>query len=243
MKPIWGRDMLLELKDIRVHYNKVEALKGISLGLGDGMIITLLGANGAGKTTTLNVISGLKSPTSGEIWYRGERMKYVPAHKRVKLGIAQVPEGRRVFPYMTVLENLKMGAYLQKDRREVNRSLEEIFSRFPRLKERQKQVSGSLSGGEQQLLAVARALMSKPKVLLMDEPTLGLAPIMAQEIAEMIQVINQMGISIILVEQNACMALTIAHTGYVLEIGNIVLMGEAKNLIENEHVRKSYLGE
>jgi len=243
LKPIWGRDMLLELKDIRVHYNKVEALKGISLGLGDGMIITLLGANGAGKTTTLNVISGLKSPTSGEIWYRGERMKYVPAHKRVKLGIAQVPEGRRVFPYMTVLENLKMGAYLQKDRREVNRSLEEIFSRFPRLKERQKQVSGSLSGGEQQLLAVARALMSKPKVLLMDEPTLGLAPIMAQEIAEMIQVINQMGISIILVEQNACMALTIAHTGYVLEIGNIVLMGEAKNLIENEHVRKSYLGE
>jgi len=235
--------MLLEIKDLAVHYDKVEALKGISLSVEEGTIVTLLGANGAGKTTTLRTISGLKSATRGEIWFAGQRIDPLPPQEIVKAGIAQVPEGRRIFPKMSVLENLLMGAYLSKERKEVKQGLEEIFGHFPILRERLKQLGGSLSGGEQQMLATARALMSKPKLLLLDEPTLGLSPLMAQEVAGIVQSIGQKGFSAILVEQNARVALQLAHKGYVMETGRIVLGGSTSELvIKSEYVKKAYLG-
>ncbi len=234
--------MLLEIKALRVHYGRAEALKGISLNIDEGAIVALIGANGAGKTTTLRTISGLKAPTSGEIWYQDERIDGIAAHRIVKLGIAHIPEGRIVFAPMTVLDNLLMGAYLCKDKYQIASDLDNIYEHFPVLKERRKQLAGSLSGGEQQMLAIGRALMSRPKLLLMDEPSLGLSPILVEEVGKIIGDINKAGIGIILVEQNARVALRLAHKAYVLEVGNIVLEGDAKELANDEHVKKAYLG-
>ncbi|NIQ40058.1 MAG: ATP-binding cassette domain-containing protein, partial [Proteobacteria bacterium] len=208
----------------------------------EGDIVTLIGSNGAGKSTTLRAISGLEHPTTGEIWFDGQRIDRVAPEKINKAGIAQVPEGRRVFPYMTVMENLEMGAFLRTDTNGMNTDLEEVFKHFPVLKERQKQSAGTLSGGEQQMLAIGRALMSKPRLLLMDEPSLGLSPLLCLEIARIIRDIHEEGRTIVLVEQNARLALNLAQKGYVLETGKIVLKGEAGDLRENEQVRKAYLG-
>lgn len=234
--------MLFSVKEMWVHYEKVEAVKGVSLEADEGMLITLIGANGAGKTTILRTISGLKRLTSGEIWFRDKRIDGMAPHAIVKLGIAQVPEGKRLFRQMTVRDNLRAGAFLQKDRGEINRGIQEIFQHFPILKERQNQLAKTLSGGEQQMLAIGRALMAKPKVLLMDEPSLGLAPLVVVEIARIIKDIKAAGLTIILVEQNASLALKLADRGYVLETGRIVLEGESKELVKNEHVKKAYLG-
>lgn len=234
--------MLLDVKDITVHYHKVAAVRNISIEVEEGGIVTLIGANGAGKSTTLRAISGLKHPTTGAIWFEGQRIDRLPPEKINKMGIAQVPEGRQIFPHMTVLENLLMGAFLRGDVDGINRDLEGVFGHFPILKERQKQAGGTLSGGEQQMLAMGRALMSNPKLLLMDEPSLGLSPIMCAEIAKIIKDIHAEGRTIILVEQNARLALALAQKGYVLETGNIVLHGNAKELRENEQVKKAYLG-
>jgi len=234
--------MLLEVKNLRVHYGKAEALKGISIGVEEGAIVTLIGANGAGKTTTLRTISGIKVPTSGEIWFEGKRIDGVPSHDIVRLGIGHIPEGRRLFATMTVLENLEVGSYRRKDRRGIARDLEKIYEHFPVLKERRGQAAGSLSGGEQQMLATARALMTSPKLLLMDEPSLGLSPILVEEVGNIITDINRDGVSIILVEQNARMALRLADKAYVLEVGSIALEGDAKKLASDEHVKKAYLG-
>lgn len=234
--------MLLDVKDIRVHYDEVEAVRGISLGTDAEEIVALLGANGAGKTTVLKAISGLKRLTSGEIWFRGKRIDGMPPHAIVGLGIAHVPEGRRVFGLMTVRDNLAVGAFLQKDKREIERGLEEVFHHFPVLKERQKQVAKTLSGGEQQMLAIGRALMAKPRVLLMDEPSLGLAPLVVAEIARIIGDIKKVGVTIVLVEQNATWALRLADRAYVLETGRITSEGVSKELVQNEHVKKAYLG-
>ncbi|MBA7685952.1 High-affinity branched-chain amino acid transport ATP-binding protein LivF [subsurface metagenome] len=234
--------MLLEIKDLKVHYGKAEALKGISMGIEEGTIVTLIGANGAGKTTTLRTISGAKAPTSGKIWFQGERIDDLPPHEIARRGIAHVPEGRRVLATMTVLENLEMGAYLRKDKSGIARDLENIYEHFPVLKERRRQMAGSLSGGEQQMLATARAMMAGPKLLLMDEPSMGLSPVLVEEVGKMITNINQTGVTIMLVEQNARIALRLADRAYVLEVGNIVLAGEAKELINDEHVKKAYLG-
>ena len=234
--------MLLDVKGITVHYHKVAAVRDISIEVEEGGVVTLIGANGAGKSTTLRAISGLKHPTTGEIWFKDQRIDRLPPEKINKMGIAQVPEGRRVFPQMTVLENLFMGAFLRKDVDGVNRDLEGVFEHFPILKERRKQAGGTLSGGEQQMLAMGRALMSNPKLLLMDEPSLGLSPIMCAEIAKIIKDIHAEGRTIVLVEQNARLALALAQKGYVLETGNIVLHGDAKELRENEQVKKAYLG-
>jgi len=234
--------MLLEIKDLKVHYGKAEALKGISMGIEEGTIVTLIGANGAGKTTTLRTISGAKAPTSGKIWFQGERIDDLPPHEIARRGIAHVPEGRRVLATMTVLENLEMGAYLRKDKSGIARDLENIYEHFPVLKERRRQMAGSLSGGEQQMLATARAMMAGPKLLLMDEPSMGLSPVLVEEVGKMITNINQTGVTIMLVEQNARIALRLADQAYVLEVGNIVLAGEAKELINDEHVKKAYLG-
>ena len=234
--------MLLEVKNIRVHYDKVEAVKGISLGADRAMISTLIGANGAGKTTTLRAISGLKKLSAGEIWFDGKRIDGIPAHRIVALGIAHVPEGRRLFGLMTVRHNLATGAYLQRDRRTVAKTMDEVFEHFPVLKERQTQLAKTLSGGEQQMLAMGRALMARPKVILMDEPSMGLSPIMVQEIAKIIRSFKQMGFSVLLIEQNAVLALDLADIGYVLETGAIALEGQSRQLIANEHVKKAYLG-
>jgi branched-chain amino acid transport system ATP-binding protein len=234
--------MLLEIKDLWVRYDLVEALRGISLNLDQSEIVTILGANGAGKSTTLKTVSGLKEPGSGEIWFREERIDGLPPHEVVRRGIAQVPEGRRIFPEMTVMDNLLMGTHLRKDSTAVKRDLEYVFTHFPILQERKNQQGGSLSGGEQQMLAMARALMSSPKIMLMDEPTLGLSPLMVRQIKEITQTINQKGVSIILVEQNAHMALSIAHRGYVLMTGRIVLAGDRQLLLNNDQVKKYYLG-
>jgi len=234
--------MLLEIKDLWVRYDLVEALRGISLNLAQSEIVTILGANGAGKSTTLKTVSGLKEPGSGEIWFREERIDGLPPHEVVRRGIAQVPEGRRIFPEMTVMDNLLMGTHLRKDSTAVKQDLEYVFTHFPILQERKNQQGGSLSGGEQQMLAMARALMSSPKVMLMDEPTLGLSPLMVRQIKEITQTINQKGVSIILVEQNAHMALSIAHRGYVLMTGRIVLAGDRQLLLNNDQVKKYYLG-
>ena len=234
--------MLLDVKGITVYYHKVAAVRDISIEVEEGGVVTLIGANGAGKSTTLRAISGLKHPTTGEIWFEDQRIDRLPPEKINKMGIAQVPEGRRVFPQMTVMENLFMGAFLRKDVDGINRDLEGVFEHFPILKERRKQDGGTLSGGEQQMLAMGRALMSNPKLLLLDEPSLGLSPIMCAEIAKIIKDIHAEGRTIVLVEQNARLALALAQKGYVLETGNIVLHGDAKELRENEQVKKAYLG-
>lgn len=234
--------MFFEVRDLHVHYDKVEAVRGVSLESFEGLIIAIMGANGAGKTTTLKTVSGLKRPTSGEIWFRDKRIDDKSPQQIVRLGISHVPEGKRLFLQMTIRENLLMGAYLRNDKRQVNKDLDHVYEHFPALRERQSQLAGSLSGGEQQMLATGRALMAKPKLLLMDEPTLGLAPIMVQEIAKIIRDINQEGVSIVLVEQNARLALGLAHKGYVLETGNIVLEGDSHELANSEYIKKAYLG-
>lgn len=234
--------ILLDLKNVKVMYGKVEAVKQASLDMDEREIVVVIGANGAGKSTILRAISGLNVPVSGEIWYSGRRIDGLPVHHITKLGISHVPEGRRLFPRLNVLDNLKLGAYLQKDKKEISRDMEEIFMHLPILSQRKKQLAGTLSGGEQQMLSIGRALMSKPKVLLLDEPSLGLAPLVVKEIARIIRNINGRGVAIVLVEQNAHMALRLANRGYVLETGKITLHGPSEVLLHNEHVKKAYLG-
>ncbi len=234
--------MLLSLKDVWIHYRKVAAVQGISISVDEGEIVTLIGANGAGKSTTLRTISGLKRVTSGEIEFAGERIDRVTPENVTKMGIAHVPEGRHVFPYMSVVENLEMGAYLRTDKAAISKGYDEVFEHFPRLKERRKQQAGTLSGGEQQMLAMGRALMNDPKLILMDEPSLGLSPIMCREIAKIIRDLHKLGRTIVLVEQNARLALALAHKGYVMETGNIALEGPAAELRENDEVQHTYLG-
>jgi branched-chain amino acid transport system ATP-binding protein len=234
--------MLLEIRDVEVHYHKVAALKGVSMAVPQGGIVTIIGANGAGKTTTLRTISGLERPTRGEIWFEGERIDTLAPEKIVARGIAHVPEGRRVFPDLTVEENLRTGAFLRNDKAGIEHDLEDVFAHFPRLKERRTQWARSMSGGEQQMLAIGRALMSKPKLLLLDEPSMGLAPVMVQEIARIIVAIARRGVPVVLVEQNAELALRLAKYAYVLETGTVALEGEAGALHENDHVKRAYLG-
>ena len=234
--------MLLALKDVWIHYRKVAAVKGISISVEEGEIVTLIGANGAGKSTTLRTISGLKRASAGEIEFAGERIDKIAPEKVTQMGIAHVPEGRHVFPYMSVVENLEMGAYLRKDKAAIAKGYDEVFEHFPRLKERRKQQAGTLSGGEQQMLAMGRALMTNPKLILMDEPSLGLSPIMCREIAQIIRDLHQLGRTIVLVEQNARLALALAQKGYVMETGKIALQGPAKELRENDDVKHTYLG-
>ncbi len=234
---------MFEIKDLDVHFGGIHALKGISLNVNDGEIVTLIGANGAGKTTTLRTASGLKKPTNGVVSIEGQDITKTSAQDRVKKGLVHVPEGCRVFPQMTVAENLDMGAYLRRDRAGVEASRQTMFERFPVLKERIKQPAGTLSGGEQQMLAMGRAMMSAPRILLLDEPSMGLAPLLVQEIFDIISTINrEQGTTILLVEQNANMALQIAHRGYVMETGRIVTSGSAAELAATEEVRKAYLG-
>ncbi|MGQ9629793.1 MAG: ABC transporter ATP-binding protein [bacterium] len=234
---------MLRIENLHVHYGGIHALKGISIEVNEGEIVTLIGANGAGKSTTLRTISGLVKPSGGDIFYNGESIvKYKP-YKIVAAGISQVPEGRRIFPNLTVEDNLDLGAYARRDGSGVAADKEEIFRLFPRLKERRKQLGGTLSGGEQQMLAIGRALMARPKLMLMDEPSMGLAPLLVREIFEIIQRINREGTTILLVEQNAHMALSIAHRAYVLETGSITLAGTPRELMEDENVKKAYLGE
>lgn len=234
---------MLEIQDLHVSYGQIKAIKGISLSVPDKCIVTLIGANGAGKTTLLRTISGLIKSKSGSIKIQGEEITSSAAHDIVKRGIAQSPEGRMIFANLTVSENLKMGAYLRKDHHDIEKDLDYVFNIFPRLKERIAQAGGTLSGGEQQMLAIGRSLMSKPRLLLLDEPSLGIAPILVRTIFEKIVEINKnLGVTVLLVEQNARMALAIAHRGYVLETGKIVLEGEAKDLAENDEVKKAYLG-
>jgi branched-chain amino acid transport system ATP-binding protein len=235
--------MRLEIKDLHVHYGKIEAIKGISVTVNQGEIVTLIGANGAGKTTTLKTISGLRPVSSGSIVFDGEDISKLPAHERVKLGISQAPEGRGIFPGMTVLENLEMGKYHLKMRQaEIDEDLEKVYTLFPRLKERVSQAGGTLSGGEQQMLAIGRALMARPKVLLLDEPSMGLAPQMIANIFRIITEINKQGVTILLVEQNAQQALSRAHRAYVLETGSITKEAKAKDLLNDPHVKAAYLG-
>jgi branched-chain amino acid transport system ATP-binding protein len=234
---------MLEIKNLIVNYGAIVALHGISLSVPDGKIVTLIGANGAGKTTTLKTISGLLKSKNGEILYSGQNIAGLPPHQIVARGISQSPEGRMIFANLTVLENLQLGAYLQKDKQVIRRELERIFALFPRLKEREKQIAGTLSGGEQQMLAIGRALMSRPKLLLLDEPSLGLAPLLVKTIFEKIVEINrEQGLTILLVEQNANLALEISHFGYVLETGKVVLQGESRELRQNPQVKSAYLG-
>jgi branched-chain amino acid transport system ATP-binding protein len=234
---------MLQIRDLHVSYGEIKALKGISLDVPDGTIVTLIGANGAGKTTLLRTISGLLKARSGSIRWDEHELTHVPPHNVVKLGIAQAPEGRMIFANLTVQENLRMGAYLRKDHEGIKKDLEQCFTIFPRLKERLSQPGGTLSGGEQQMLAIARALMSKPKMLLLDEPSLGIAPKLVRTIFENIVEINRtLGVTVLLVEQNANLALAIAHSAYVLETGKIVLSGPAKELAQNEEVKHAYLG-
>ena len=233
---------MLEVKELRVRYGAVEAVKGISFEVSAGTIVSLIGANGAGKTTTLRALTGLVRPDSGEVRFENRSLVGRPPHEVVGLGIAHVPEGRRLFPKMTVLENLKMGAYLAKHKANVESTLGMIYEHLPILKERGRQLAGSLSGGEPQMLAIARALMSRPKLLLLDEPSMGLSPIMTAEIGKIIRQINARDVSIILVEQNAMLALTLAQYGYVLETGSLVMQGNAQELLRDEGVKKAYLG-
>lgn len=234
--------MLLEIRDLWVHYGNAEAVRGISMEVEEGSIVTLIGANGAGKTTTLRTISGLKRPTSGEIWYEGKRIDRLPPHEVVKRGITHVPEGRQLFYSLSVMQNLEMGGFLLKGRTDFKKNLESMMEHFPNLKPRIKNQATDLSGGEQQMVAVARALMSNPKVVLMDEPSLGLSPLMVSEVAKIITQINSAGVTIVLVEQNARMALKLAHAAYVLEVGRIALKGEAAAIAKDEYVTKAYLG-
>jgi branched-chain amino acid transport system ATP-binding protein len=237
-----GLKSVLSLNDVNVYYGAIWALKGVSLTVGEGEIVSLIGANGAGKSTTLRAISGIVKVSSGQIIFQGEDITKVPAHDIVKRGIAQVPEGRRIFANLSVLENLEMGAYTRNDKKGIKDDLESVLERFPRLKERKNQVAGTLSGGEQQMLAIGRALMTRPSLLLLDEPSMGLAPLLVKEIFSIIKEINQDGTTILLVEQNARMALQIAQRAYVLETGRIVLEGPAKELAQQEDVKKAYLG-
>ncbi len=234
---------MLELHDVHTYYGNIHALKGISLNVNEGEIVTLIGSNGAGKTTTLRTIQGLLRPRHGSIKLRGEDLTKVPAHLITSKGVSQSPEGRLIFPRMTVLENLEMGAFARTDKDGIAQDLERVYITFPRLKERLKQKGGTLSGGEQQMLAIGRALMARPKVLLLDEPSMGLAPILVEQIFQIIGELNKQGTTILLVEQNARMALSIAHRGYVLQTGEIRLTGPAAELRDNEEVRKTYLGE
>jgi branched-chain amino acid transport system ATP-binding protein len=234
---------MLELQDVHSYYGNIHALKGISLTVEQGEIVTLIGANGAGKSTTIRTISGLMSPRHGEVWLEGQRIDGVPAHKLAGMGVGQAPEGRWIFPLLTVLENLQMGAFVRTDKAGIQEDFEHVFALFPRLKERLSQKGGTLSGGEQQMLAIGRALMGHPRLLMLDEPSMGLAPVLVDAIFETIQRINQEGTTILLVEQNALMALEVANRGYVLQTGEIVLGGTAKELAANEMVRKAYLGE
>lgn len=233
---------MLVLEDINVYYGAIHALKGISFEVNKGEIVTLIGSNGAGKSTSLNTISGLLRPKTGKITFKGENLATVAPQTIVAKGISQVPEGRRVFANMTVIENLELGAYLRKDKTEIKQAMQHVYELFPRLLERNKQISGTLSGGEQQMLAMGRALMSQPELLLLDEPSMGLAPILVKQIFSIIKEINASGTTILLVEQNANMALSIANRAYVLETGKIVLSGDAKELAASEEVRKAYLG-
>ncbi|UWQ32518.1 ABC transporter ATP-binding protein [Leisingera sp. M527] len=234
--------MLLEMKNIAVNYGKINAIRNISVAVPEGKIVTIIGGNGAGKTTTLRAMSGMMPIIAGEITFEGKRIDHLPAHKVVAHGIAHVPEGRRIFPDMTVEENLRTGAFLRKDTDGVEEDLEDVFSRFPRLRERRTQMAKTMSGGEQQMLAIGRALMSKPRLLLMDEPSMGLAPVIVEEIARIVEEINANGLSVVLVEQNAELALELADYAYVLETGNAAMEGPADELHGNEHVRAAYLG-
>lgn len=234
--------MLLEVNDINVYYGAIHAIKGVSFCVDEGEIVTLIGANGAGKTTSLHTVSGLLRSKTGSIVYNGENISRVPADKIVRQGIAHVPEGRRIFQQMTVQENLEMGAFIRKRSDDIQPDLEEVFEFFPRLKERRKQVAGTLSGGEQQMLAMGRALMSKPKLLMLDEPSMGLAPILVDEIFAIIDKLHKAGSTILLVEQNAQMALSVADRAYVMETGKITLSGTGEELIRSDEVRKAYLG-
>ena len=233
---------LLELRDIHTYYGAIHALRGVSLEIDEGEIVTLIGSNGAGKSTTLRTISGLLKPTAGEITLDGKRIDGLPAHKIVELGVCQSPEGRRVFPRMSVHENLELGAFSRRDKAGIAKDFERVMTLFPRLRERDQQRAGTLSGGEQQMLAIGRALMAAPRVLLLDEPSMGLAPILVEQIFEIIREINAQGTTVLLVEQNALMALAIAGRGYILQTGEIVLSQEASLLRENDAVRKAYLG-
>jgi len=234
--------MLLEIKNLFVHYDKAEAVRDVSLNVEEGSITTLIGANGAGKSTILRSISGLKKISGGEIWFRNKRIDGIAPNKIVGMGVAHVPEGRRVFGLMTVGHNLRIGAYLQKDKKKLDQDLERVFHHFPRLKERTNQLGKTLSGGEQQMLAMGRALMASPKILLLDEPSLGLAPLLVKEIARIIQEIKDSGLSVILVEQNASLALKLADKGCVLETGRVAIEGSAHELINNDYIKKAYLG-
>ena len=233
---------MLELKDVHTYYGNIHALKGISLTVNDGEIVTLIGSNGVGKSTTLRTIQGLNKPRTGSVVLDGIELHKLPAHEVATLGVAQSPEGRMIFPRMTVMENLEMGAYARKDITSFKDDLEHVLTLFPRLRERITQKGGTLSGGEQQMLAMGRALMAKPKILLLDEPSMGLAPLLVELIFDIIKKLNEDGTTILLVEQNALMALSIAHRGYVLQTGEIVLADDAKKLMKNEEVQKTYLG-
>ena len=234
---------MLEVRDLQVYYGMIHAIKGISFDVNQGEVIALIGANGAGKTTTLHTITGLLAPKSGSVLFEGKDITKVPAHKIVSMGMAHVPEGRRVFAELSVYENLKMGAYTRKDKKEIEESLANVYKRFPRLEERKNQMAGTLSGGEQQMLAMGRALMSKPKIILMDEPSMGLSPIFVNEIFDIIRAVSESGTTVLLVEQNAKKALSISDRAYVLETGTITMPGMAKELLEDEAVKKAYLGE
>ena len=234
---------MLEVKDLHVHYGVIEAIKGIDFEVNKGEVIALIGANGAGKTTILHTVTGLIQPTKGTITFEGKDIKKTPGYKIVSLGMAHVPEGRRVFAQLSVYENLLMGAYTRKDKEEIENTLRIVYDRFPRLEERKGQMAGTLSGGEQQMLAMGRALMSHPNIILMDEPSMGLSPIFVNEIFDIIQQVSKTGTTVLLVEQNAKKALSIADRAYVLETGKIVLTGDAKELMDNESIKKAYLGE
>lgn len=233
---------MLEIKNLNVHYGVIHALKNVSLLVNKGEIVTLIGANGAGKTTTLRTISGLNKATDGEILLEGKNITNMPANKRVEMKISQVPEGRRIFPAMTIVENLELGAYLRRDKADIKKDMDHVYDLFPILGQRKRQMAGTLSGGEQQMLAMARALMSKPEILLLDEPSMGLAPLLVREIFDIIVNINKEGTTILLVEQNAKMALSIAHRAYVIETGSIVMTGRGEELAKSDEIKKSYLG-
>lgn len=234
---------MLEIKDIEVYYGMIQAIKGISFEVNEGEVIALIGANGAGKTTILHTITGLLSPKKGSVLFEGKDITKIPAHKIVSLGMAHVPEGRRVFAELTVYENLKMGAYTRKNKLEIEQTLQMVYKRFPRLMERKNQLAGTLSGGEQQMLAMGRALMSHPKIIVMDEPSMGLSPILVNQIFDIIEEVSKSGTTVLLVEQNAKKALAIADRAYVLETGRIVLEGDAKELMNDDSIKKAYLGE
>lgn len=234
---------MLEIKDLEVYYGMIQAIKGVSFEVNEGEIVSLIGANGAGKTTILHTITGLLSPKKGSVIFDGKDITKVPAHKIVSLGMAHVPEGRRVFAQLSVYQNLKMGAYTRSSKEEIEATLQAIYKRFPRLEERKNQIAGTLSGGEQQMLAMGRALMSKPRIILMDEPSMGLSPILVNEIFDIIQSVSASGTTVLLVEQNAKKALSIADRAYVLETGNIVTSGDARELMDDDSIKKAYLGE